>query len=150
MKIKNYVKRIVIGGGALLVVVFIVLNCSGLIFPLRDARGDLEQRLMAQFGKGVPAGAKVIKGARVAERDWSEFYWVEMTPADVGTWAAALEAASKEKIEDGSPTTQFVAGREPEWYQPQKLPDLKVLKMDRFWMFYSPTSGRVFFYCFTD
>ena len=150
MKAAKYAKRMVIGGGTLLVLAFIVLNCSGLVFPLRGAQVRLEQRFLANFGVGLPVGAKVIKGARVAERDWSEFYWVEMTPADVVTWAAALEAATKKTIEDRSPYTQFAAGNPgPDWYQPQKLPDMKVLKMYHCWVFYSLTSGRVFIYWFT-
>jgi hypothetical protein len=163
MMLRKLARLIVIGGSTLLILALVVLNCSGLLFPLWGVQGNLERSFQEDFGVPLPASAKAVKGVYVAEMDKSEFFWVEMAPSEVAAWAVALEAAAKSKghsIEDAQLDKRFTIGKGgPAWYAPQTLPNMKALKIgipagDRssatgYWLFYSPTTGRVLIYWYS-
>src|SRR2546423_6044331 len=74
-----YAKR----GLAALVASLIVLNCSGLHFPIINPRGDLDGRLRRDLGVPLPPSAVIDQSYRVAYRDPERVYSLHMSPPAV-------------------------------------------------------------------
>ena len=150
---------ILCGAFGLCFLLLIILNCSGLLFPLPSAQGNLKRGVKDSFGVTLPASAKVLKGVYVAEMDKSEFFMVQMDPADVLPFSAALEAASVPRgyiINNRDPRFEIGVGG-PSWYTPGLIPDLVAQRISiprtssgrsstGYWFFFSPSTGRAFVY----
>jgi hypothetical protein len=127
--------------------------CSGLHFPIWDAKGRLQKHLNDDLRVSLPAGSKVTHAVSVAYRDPGEYYEVAMPQAAVGPFTAALRAGGRDP-EDVDPTWQWTMGRTPAWWTPQNLP--QVLRLDvrhndgqgGYMCYYSPTSSTVYVFWF--
>ena len=90
-------RRVVIAAGVAIIVLLsgiVVLNCSGLSFPIINPRGDLNRRLERDFFVRLPASAVVDRSDRVAYLDSSRAYSLHMAPADAVTFFNQLSAAA--------------------------------------------------------
>ncbi|MGC4033536.1 MAG: hypothetical protein QM754_17750 [Tepidisphaeraceae bacterium] len=90
--------------------------CSGMAWPMFHARGRLSGRMSELAGVSLPSSAVVKQAARMAQRDSSEYYDVEMSVAD----ADALFHAIKHKTPADSvkiAAEPWLLGPTPGWWK---------------------------------
>jgi hypothetical protein len=139
----------------------VVLNCSGLSFPILNPRGDLDGRFQRDFGVRLPPSAEVDQSARVAYLDSSRAYSLHMAPADAVTFISQLAAAAAGRgytVEGPAAGTGRLVRppyHPPDWWHPERWPDATEFHTTTggtdtsqfvYGAAYSPSTGRVYIY----
>jgi hypothetical protein len=141
-----YAKR----GLAALVASLIVLNCSGLHFPIINPRGDLDGRLRRDLGVPLPPSAVIDQSYRVAYRDPERVYSLHMSPPAVAPFITSLRtaAASRGYHAQGKLTRTSPGYGTPAWWLPQNFPDGEAVEFVNdgggYIIVYSPTLGQLY------
>lgn len=134
--------------------IFFLFECSGLHFPIWNAKGRLDKHLTADLGLSLPPGSKVTHAISIAYRDPGECYALEIPQAAVAPFMAAVRAAGTDSQDLDPAYPWHFWYRVPSWWKPQSLPQperLNTYHNDKFggyeW-FYSPTSSTVYVFWF--
>ncbi|HVS72663.1 MAG TPA: hypothetical protein VHQ47_15515 [Phycisphaerae bacterium] len=143
----------------ILPILFIVLDCSGLLFPVVGKQASLVNGITHDLGITVPASLHVEHAARLATRDPAYFYACSIDPADIPAFVALLKAASYYDESASQSDKRFSMEKTPAWYDPGSAPDVSTIKFDipakgdlsasGYWFFLSPSAHKVWVYWFS-
>ena len=131
--------------------VVFVFFCSGLHFPMWNAKGNLTAHLMRDLRLSLPGHATVTHAVRVAYRDPGEYYAVELPQVEAAAFVAKVRLASHE-LEEVDPARPWSMGRIPTWWKPNDLPNLKRLDfqlqsgLGGYMLYYSESAGTVYLF----
>jgi hypothetical protein len=153
----------VIGFGILGVVFsFIVLDCSGLNFPVIGKQASLVGGVKEDLGVVMPSSLRVMHAARVATRDPAYLYECEIAAGDVGKLIDDLNAAAASKAysTDWERDKRYASGATtPAWYTPGSCADIQQLKIalpdsphhpaTGYWFFFSRAAGKVWVFWYS-
>ena len=138
---------------AILILVYLLLNCSGMNFPIRRPGADLSEMLSNGYGVSLPASATVDRGGRQATFRNTYYFAVRMNPADVRPFVASLQAGGwrtgRQPVERDPRAMQPREPSPPGWWAPAELTKpvwLDLMPTGRgsgLWVFYSEQDGRV-------
>ena len=133
------------------VILLIVLNCSGLRFPILNPRADLDDEL-ARYGAHLPASAIVQRSERVAYRDPEHCFQVNMPPAEtIALFASLVKAAKPEhvRLHESHERLPKPAYPKPSWWMPEQFADANGIEVfdeiGRMSAVYSPSTGQALF-----
>jgi hypothetical protein len=132
---------------------YLLLNCSGLNFPLLRPMADLQGLLDDEYGVSLPASASVEHGNRMAAIRSIRHFDVRVNSADVVPFIERLRMAADRKgkhvIERDLRQLPQMPARPPDWWRPESLTQphwLDVMPVGHgggLWVFYSDQDGRV-------
>jgi len=153
-KRKHYWHRWLVLGA---IVFYFLFCCSGLHWPMWNARGRLAGHLSNDLHLTLPVSAKVVHAVRVATRDPGEYYAVEMNAADIMPFMAQVRTAMTDAA-DKDAGEPWVMGRAPDWWKPQDLVQVKRLdgrmrddlQGGYMWYYSSSSSGAVYVFWFEN
>ena len=100
----------------------VLLNCSGMIFPILSAKRDLRSRLQRSLSIELPPSARIERAARVALLDPLRFYLVNLSASDHDTLQARVQSRGQETTLETKDMQGFTGGPRPDWWHPELLP----------------------------
>ena len=137
---------------AVLMVGYLLLNCSGLNLPIRRPADDLAGMLSGAYGVALPPSAVVERGGRQATVRNTYYFAVRMNPADVRPFVAALRVAGsragRQPVDRDLRTLPQREPPPPTWWVPGSLASpawLDLVPLGRgsgLWVIYSERDGR--------
>jgi hypothetical protein len=146
-------------------ILFFILDCSGILFPVMNPSGSFRHGFEKDFGIKAPTALNFTHAPRVATRDPAYFYEATIAPSDIPSVLLTLTTASKScgyTLSDGRDEKRFsLGGPEPDWYTPDKYPDIQKLLIalpngsasapsaSAYWFFFSHSANKCWVYWFS-
>lgn len=135
-------RKLALGGFVGLVVIFFLMCCSGLLFPIRHATEALDADLKRDVGVGLPTGATVARAVRVATNDPARYYELRVPSEAVMPFITAIRTARGVTVQEYDEAKWSPRGPAPAWWKPAAMPNVRRMDVG----VSQPQSGYVFFY----
>ena len=146
---------------AVTIFLFIVLDCSGLNFPVIGPQSSFGRAMNTDFGVEVPPSLKVLHAARCATRDPAYYYECDLAAADFASFRAQIESGARfrghEVRLDRTDNRVSLGPRPPNWYNPRRHPDIALVDIgiskgpgdyQGYWFFFSAADHKIYVYWF--
>jgi hypothetical protein len=136
-----------------LVAGYILLNCSGLSYPILRPTDDLRDSLRNAYDVELPASAVVEHANRQATLRTLREFSLRMNPTEIRPFVDAIRLSSerrgKQPVERDVQDLPPIRPAPPAWFSPATIPQVRWLDVmppgrgAGLWVFYSEQEGRV-------